>query len=285
MNRPSISRVTSALMVTLALPGVALLTSGCVSKSAFEAVQADYEAVVKERNALNGNNNMLRNHISELEQKYGVVSSRLDQTASSLGKTSMELQQQQELLNLTRQELETRDQQLSQATSILEEKEAVLQELSEQQKKDKEVYEGLVSQLNSELSAKQVKITQMKDGISLNLSQEILFDSGSADLNAQGREVLTKVSEELKDLSYQTVVSGHTDNVPISGRLSSVYPTNWDLAGARAARVVNLLEASGVSSQKLVAVSFGEHQPVASNEDAEGRALNRRIEIRLRPMN
>lgn len=269
----------------VALLGTAVFTGGCVSKSAFEAKENEYEAVLKEKNALSSNNVLLQNRVSELEEKYGVVSSKLDETSTTLGKKDMELMKKEQLLAVTRQELEARDEALSMATSLIEEKEAVLQELSEQQKKDKEVYENLVGQLNSELSAKQVKITQMKDGISLNLSQEILFDSGSAELNKQGREVLKKVSDELKDLEYQTVVSGHSDNVPISGRLAKTYPTNWDLAGARAARVVNLLEANGVSPGKLVAVSFGEHQPVASNDEVDGRALNRRIEIRLRPLN
>jgi chemotaxis protein MotB len=113
---------------------------------------------------------------------------------------------------------------------------------------------------------------------------EVLFGSGSTQLTDSGREMLLKVSAKLKDASYQTVVAGFTDNVPIGGTLAQKYPSNWELAGARAARVVRLLEAGGVPSERLIAVSFGENEPVASNDDEEGRAQNRRIEIRLRPV-
>ncbi len=268
-----------------------LATTGCVSQSAYDAAKADYEAVLKEKSALNSNNKMLQNRVTELERQNNQVSSQLNQTSEKLGKKSMVLMDKEEKLqhassqlDLTAEELRARDEQLQQAALSLEEKEAKLKELEEQQQKNRKVYDGLVSKLNKELNANQVKIQQMKDGINLNLSQEILFDSGSAELNKGGIEVLRKVSQELKDIAYQTVVAGHTDNIPISGGLSKVYPTNWDLAGARASRVVHLLEVSGVTSEKLMAVSFGETQPVSANDTPEGRALNRRIEIRLRPI-
>ena len=77
---------------------------------------------------------------------------------------------------------------------------------------------------------------------------------------------------------------GFTDNVPIRGNLAKRYPTNWELAGARAASVVRLLESTGIDSTKLIASSYGDNFPVASNDTEEGRAQNRRIEIRLRPL-
>ena len=76
---------------------------------------------------------------------------------------------------------------------------------------------------------------------------------------------------------------GHTDNVQISTRLKERYPTNWELAGARAASVVRLFQGAGIPVQQLVAVSRGEGQPIASNDTPEGRKENRRIEVRLRP--
>jgi chemotaxis protein MotB len=76
-------------------------------------------------------------------------------------------------------------------------------------------------------------------------------------------------------------VQGHTDNVPIH---SERYPTNWELAGARASRVVRLLEENGVDPGRLWAVSHGEYAPVAPNDSNAGRAKNRRIEITLKPV-
>ena len=99
-----------------------------------------------------------------------------------------------------------------------------------------------------------------------------------------GKEVLTRAAAELKASPYQTVVAGFTDDIPISEGLKSKYPTNWELAGARAASVVRLLEQEGVPSEQLLAISFGQNSPVESNVTPEGRAKNRRIEIILRPI-
>jgi chemotaxis protein MotB len=115
----------------------------------------------------------------------------------------------------------------------------------------------------------------------LNLPQEVLFPLGSSKLAPEGETVLHKVAGSINTNEYRVEVQGHTDNLGIHGALAQRYPTNWELAGARAARVVRLLEEGGVNPNRLTAVSMGAYQPVASNESEEGRALNRRIEIRL----
>ncbi len=146
------------------------------------------------------------------------------------------------------------------------------------------LYESLVSGLASELATQQVEIEYMQSGVTVNLPGAVLFSTGSAELTESGKEVLLKVGDQLREVPYQTLVAGFTDNVPIGGVLVERYPTNWELAGARAARVVRLLEEAGVSSNRLLAISFGENRPEASNDTPEGRAENRRIEIRLRPV-
>ena len=95
---------------------------------------------------------------------------------------------------------------------------------------------------------------------------------------------MDKVGKQLADVPYQTIVAGFTDNAPISSNLAKTFPSNWDLAAARATQVVRILQGSGVVSDRLVAVSFGENEPVAANDTKEGRQQNRRIEIRLRPI-
>lgn len=146
------------------------------------------------------------------------------------------------------------------------------------------LYDDLVSHLQSEIAVQKITVNMMKSGLTLTLPSEVLFPSGSAELKESGKETLLKVGEDLKDVRYQTVVGGFTDDVPIGPQLVKRYPTNWELAGARAASVVRLLEKSGVASKRLLAVSFGENQPLVSNDTEEGRAQNRRIEIRLRPV-
>ena len=146
------------------------------------------------------------------------------------------------------------------------------------------LYDELVTELEAELQSKSVKVEQMESGVNVQLSEDILFDSGSSKVNTSGQVVLHKVAGELKDVPFQTIVAGFTDNVPVSTRLAQQFPSNWDLAAARATEVVRLLEESGVPGDRLVSVSFGENNPVADNESPEGRAQNRRIEIRLRPV-
>jgi chemotaxis protein MotB len=145
-------------------------------------------------------------------------------------------------------------------------------------------YDGLVSDLQTELAAGRVQIEQLRDGLHVKLAQEILFPPGSAELSREGQQVLGKVAERLIGLEHQIEVAGHTDNVQISGALAQRYPSNWELAGARAAVVVRLLANEGVPTERLVAASYADTRPVESNETAEGRAHNRRIDIRLVPV-
>lgn len=138
-------------------------------------------------------------------------------------------------------------------------------------------------ELEALVAAGLIRIKLMRDGLHVVLAEEILFASGSAEINAQGREVLANMVDELIEFPYQIGVLGYTDNVPVGSRLAQRYPSNWELAAARAASVVRLLEGAGVPGEQLAVVSFGPHRPFASNETAEGRGQNRRIEIRLRP--
>lgn len=165
-------------------------------------------------------------------------------------------------------------------------KEKLEAELSTRQEEVSELrgtYEGLVSDLQSELASGAVQIEQLRDGIRVNVSDEILFPSGSAVLNDDGSEILRKVAGQLGQSPHRVEVEGHTDNVPISGGLARRYPTNWELAGARAASVVRLFESAGIDGSRMRAVSLSQFNPVAANDSEDGRARNRRIEIRLLP--
>jgi len=148
----------------------------------------------------------------------------------------------------------------------------------------KKQYDGMVSQMQSELSSGKIEIQQMRDGINVSLAQDILFKSGSADLDKGGKDILLKVAENLKTSPYQVIVNGHTDNQKIGGALAKKYPSNWELGGARAAVIVRLFEDAGVGKDRLSAVSYSDSRPREGNESPEGREKNRRIEIRLRPV-
>ena len=142
--------------------------------------------------------------------------------------------------------------------------------------------QALSGSLNALLLDNTLTIERIQNQLTIYLSEKVLFDSGSADIKPQGVPVLRTVGEGLKnniaDLRIQ--VGGHTDDVPIRGR----YASNWELSAARAASVVRFFESQvGIDPVVLSAAGFGEHHPLASNDTAEGRARNRRIELILLP--
>lgn len=142
----------------------------------------------------------------------------------------------------------------------------------------------LAEDLSDLLVAGMLKMELLADGLHLILSEEVLFGSGETQLHEKGEQVIGQVVDELAEIPYQIVVTGSTDSVPVGEGLKDRYPSNWEIAGARAASVVRLMESKGIPSAQLAAVSFGSARPIASNDTPEGRAENRSIEIRLRPV-
>lgn len=253
-------RRTEALALCAA---IALVAGGCVTRGKFDRVVGGLE----ERNAA------LEARVRDLERSN-----------QSLDEERVRLIDEMEDLREARTTL-TRDvDQLSKTKDLLTEhlrkRESEVAELSQL----KGTYTGLVSELEAEVAAGQIQIEQLRDGIRLNLPQDILFPSGSAALDPRGETVLRKVAGKLHEHDHRIEVQGHTDNVPLSGALASRYGTNWELAAARAARVVRLFQEEKIPPDRLTAISYGEFAPVASNDDSQGRARNRRIEIRLIPI-
>ena len=250
-----------ALVVTVL--AVAALASGCVTKGKHDSIVG----------ALESENGELRTRVSDLERSN-----------ASLDAERVKLIDEMEDLRETRAQLSRDVEQLSKTKELLTEHLRKRDEQVEKLSATSSTYSGLVSELEAEVAAGQIQIEQLRDGIRLNLPQSILFPSGSAALDPKGEAVLRKVAGKLRDEDHRVEVQGHTDNVRLSGALESRYGTNWELAAARAARVVRLFQSAKIAPERLTAISYGEWNPVASNDDPDGRARNRRIEIRLRPL-
>ena len=225
-----------------------------------------------------------RTRYTEVEQQRDLCTTRYEQlrtkveTAKLAGETLAQeksaLTSEKEVLEAKVATLQTEGEELG---SKLQAREAEAHKLQE-------TYDGLVTSLKKELKAGQIEVKQLRDGLRVNVAQDILFDSGSAALDKNGVEVLQRVAVQLKKSSQQIMVIGHTDDRPIGQALVKQYPTNWELGGARAASVVHLFDDAGLPAKRMLAVSMAYTQPVASNKTEEGRAKNRRIEIRLRPV-
>jgi chemotaxis protein MotB len=230
--------------------------------------------VVGERDALISDKARLEERVRLLEAS----SQSLDAERTRLIDEMEDLRQAHERLDRDVARLRAAEAQL---TESLTAREAELASRSEEVGRLRSTYQGLVADLEAEVADGQIEIEQLRDGLQLSLTQEVLFAIGSAQVNPSGRKVLAKVARRLREIPHRVVVEGHSDNVPIH---SEVYPTNWELAGARASGVVRLLAEQGVDPARLSAISYGEFKPRASNATPEGRAKNRRIEISLQPL-
>jgi chemotaxis protein MotB len=169
-------------------------------------------------------------------------------------------------------ELQSQNANLTQSTTQLEEKSKQYEEKSKQ-------YEELAGTLKEQIQSGQVEISELKGKMTVKLKDKVVFSSGSAAINKQGREALDAVGKAFQGLQGKNViVAGYTDNVPVKG---GPYKDNWDLSTARAVTVVRYLQTQGVDAKLLGAAGFSEYRPLAPNDTAEGRSQNRRIEIAL----
>jgi chemotaxis protein MotB len=168
---------------------------------------------------------------------------------------------------------------LEQQNAELQQQKSAMQTSSQQNQAQ---YNALVQKLSKEVQKGQLQVRQYQNMLSVDVAEQIFFDSGRAELKSSGKEVLKKVGEALKSYDNKLIrVAGYTDNVPIAKSMQKVYPSNWELSVARATNVVRYLQEVGVPPEHMVASGRGEYAPIAPNDTPEGRQKNRRIEIML----
>lgn len=126
--------------------------------------------------------------------------------------------------------------------------------------------------------AADVEIEKLDDRIIVHLRDQVLFQSGRADIGSRGDALLRRLAPMLQYLAIPVTVEGHTDDVPIR---SGMFPSNWELSAARAAAVVRRLIAEGLPADRLSAVGYADTRPQDSNLTADGRARNRRVSLSL----
>jgi chemotaxis protein MotB len=136
--------------------------------------------------------------------------------------------------------------------------------------------------LEQRLSSSEVSVGYDERGLVTRMLDRVLYDSGKAELRRSAYPVLDKVAQVLQDVEDQPVgVEGHTDNVPIK---HSGWESNSALSVARANAVVDyLVEKHGIDANRLIPIGYGEERPIASNDTADGRQKNRRVEIIILP--
>lgn len=145
-----------------------------------------------------------------------------------------------------------------------------------QQEKMQDMARDIMKVLAPLVKEGKVKVTQSNRGITVEINASVLFAPGQAVIEENSGKTLRAVAQVVKDHEHEILVEGHTDDVPIK---TVNFPSNWELATARASSVVRLFIDSGVGPQRLTALGYAENRPVEPNDTPQGRARNRRVTV------
>ena len=242
-------------------------------------LQSRLDGLEKENGKLNSELGNVRGQITDLEQKLSSGSASAREEITKLQKQASELEANAVRIAKEREQLRQEQSQL--AATLEQERLAKEEEI----KRLTRTQEELSKSLQDEISKGNITIQQVRDRLTINMVDRVLFDSGKAQVKPAGVKVLKQVSDVINKISDKQIrIEGHTDNVPISSKLQDRFKTNWELSTARATTVVRyLIDQGGVDRQYLSAVGYADTHPLASNDSEEGRSSNRRIEIVLYP--
>jgi len=296
------------------------LTTSCVSKKIYQDLENKYADLKKEHNALSDENGVLKADKNQLELDKNKLQTELDKTKAerdklasdyaatkksldnlkdsyaALEKDSNEalesninknrqllaeleakqkaLTAEQDRLNKLKKDLETSSKRLAELEKMIADKDAAMKKLKETLTKSLKAFEG-----------KGLTVTEKDGKVYVSMENKLLFESGSWTVGAEGKKAVDLVGKVLGDNpEISVLIEGHTDNDKITGSIGGGVENNWDLSTKRATAIVNILSANAkVKKENLTAAGRGEYAPLLSNETAEGKAKNRRIEIILTP--
>jgi len=220
-----------------------------------------------------------------LQQEQSQLSASLEEERRRLkveGDEKARLQQEQSQLSASLDEERKRLKAEAEEKARLEQERAAKEDEIRRLTKTQE---ELSQSLKDEIAKGNIKIQQVRDRLTINMVDRVLFDSGRADIKPAGLKVLKQVGDVLNKITDKQIrIEGHTDNVPISTKLQDKFKTNWELSTTRATTVVRyLIDQGGVQPQSLSAVGYADTHPIESNDSEQGRSSNRRIEIVLYP--
>ena len=296
------------------------LTTSCVSKKIYQDLENKYADLKKEHNALSDENTTLKTDKNQLEADKNKLQSELDKTKAERDKLAADyaatkksldnlkasyaalekdsndaleaninknrqllaeleakqkaLAAEQDRLNKLKKDLEASSTRLAELEKMMADKDAAMKKLKETLSKSLKAFEG-----------KGLTVTERDGKVYVSMENKLLFESGSWTVGSEGKKAVDLVGKVLGDNpDISVLIEGHTDNDKITGTIGGGVENNWDLSTKRATAIVNILSANAkVKKENLTAAGRGEYAPLMSNETAEGKAKNRRIEIILTP--
>ncbi|WP_179004369.1 OmpA/MotB family protein [Winogradskyella forsetii] len=248
-----------------------------------DQLQTAYDEAVAERDKLQGEYAAAKSNLETLKASYKALE---ENSSASIAKNSQKnrellaqleakeqaLAAENERLNTLKQELENRSKRVAELENVIASKDAAMNKLKD-----------AISKALTNFEGKGLTVEQRNGKVYISMENKLLFESGSWYVGAQGKQAVKQLGSVLaENPEISVLIEGHTDNVPYNG--NAQLSGNWDLSAKRATAIVNILrENEAINPENLTAAGRGEFAPIATNDTAEGKAKNRRIEVILTP--
>ena len=264
--------------VILMAIAVSLLTTGCASKKDLENCQTENKSLTESlqtaREDLAAKNARVasleeqlaaqKQMLAEQKRAYAALQQSLDKSLTNASQNNVSIEKLVDQINESNQ---------------------YIRHLVEVKSKSDSLNMVLTNNLTRSLSKeelKEVDVQVLKGVVYISLADNLLYKSGSYEINSRAAETLSKIAKIIKDYKdYDVLIEGNTDNVPIK---KTNIRNNWDLSTLRASSVVQALQNDyGVDPKRLTAGGRGEYNPVASNDTEVGKQRNRRTQIIITP--
>jgi len=231
-----------------------------------------YRATTKKLNDLNTEYDQLTTYYKNLLTNSGKLNRDMAQQKDQLLSIQNNLDRTRKLNDSLSNSLMERERKVKELELILANKDKAVQDLKNR------ISNALLNFKESDLTVK------VKNGkVYVSLAEQLLFGSGSIEVDAKGVTALQQLGKAIKDQGdIQIMIEGHTDNVPISKK-SQYMQDNWDLSVMRATSITKILTKAGVSASQVTAAGKGEFSPLAANDNAQNKQKNRRTEIIITP--
>ena len=260
-----------------------LLLAKNKAENELKYTKEDYDSATADKNRWEGEYKALVNEHENLKSSYGALESNSSSAIAANSKKNRELLAKLEAkeqalasenarLEQLKKELEARSNRVSELESVIAAKDAAMTNLK-----------NAISNALTDFEGKGLTIEQRNGKVYVSMENKLLFNSGSWAVGIEGKKAVKQLGSVLGDNpEIAVLIEGHTDNAPFTG--TGQIKGNWDLSTKRATAIVDILrENNTINPENLTAAGRGEFAPIASNNTAESKAKNRRIEVILTP--
>ena len=255
---------------------VALMATSCASKKDLQNCQsenreltANYQATKEKLAAAEASLAAAQEQLSSTKKDYAKLQNSLDKSLTNANQNNISIEKLVDQINESNQ---------------------YIRHLVEVKSKSDSLNMVLTNNLTRSLSReemKEVDVQVLKGVVYISLADNMLYQSGSYEVNSRAKETLSKIAKIIQDYKdYDVLIEGNTDNVPVSTTSAKMknIRNNWDLSALRASSVVQYLQDNfGVSPKRMTAGGRGEYNPVTTNDTEVGKMRNRRTQIIITP--